>query len=156
MAVIYSICTCTCTAVAPNRVHVTILEANVDNDGYIPLDLIDSDSGKIMCHTNHTDCCNSEDMMRQPLGDWYFPDGSIVSGKNENLIRDATPYFVRNRGNHVIRLFRNNDTTMSSPPRAQRGRFRCVVPNDQDINQTYYVNICKLLSSPPPPPPPPP
>ena len=115
----------------------------MDNDGYIAFDLLDS-GGKIMCNTNYSNCCNSGSdgqgsTVRPPLGNWYFPDGSTVSSRNE--IGDATPSFVRNRGDKVVRLFRV--ATMSSPP--QRGRFHCVVPNNQSINQTYYVNICKLL-----------
>ena len=126
---------------------MTIMGANVENNGYITIiDLLHSTEVPIMCNTNLQKCCNRANTIRPgPAGDWYFPNGSIVSHKNK--ISDAAPFFARNRGKSVLRLFIvNNNTDMSLPP--QRGRFHCEVPNSNNIGQTYFINICKLFQYP--------
>ena len=122
---------------------MTIMGANIENDGYVAIDLLDSNE-KISCKTNLDLCCNNKTIMsgHGPVGNWYFPNGSIVM--HESDIGDAPPYFTRNRGKSILRLFiKGNDTAMRSPP--QRGRFHCEVPNSSNITQTYYINICMLL-----------
>ena len=122
---------------------MTIMGANVENDGYIAIGLLDSNE-RIECKTNLDHCCNNITTMTGPVGNWYFPNGSIVLHRSD--IGDAPPYFMRNRGKKVLRLFIvENDTVMSSPP--QRGRFHCEVPNSSNITQTYYINICMLFPS---------
>ena len=123
---------------------MTVMGAKVDNDGYIAINLLDSEE-KILCETNLDLCCNKEStgIMTGPVGNWYFPDGSIVLPRKE--IGDATPFFVRTRGPSVVRLFIVNQN-MNLPP--QRGRFCCVVPNSSNTNQTYFINICKLFQYP--------
>ena len=108
----------------------------------IAIDLLDSEK-KILCETDLEDCCNNKSTMTGPVGNWYFPNGSIVLHKSD--IGDAAPFFARNRGKSILRLFIVNNTDMSSPP--QRGRFHCEVPNSMhsNISQTYFVNICKLF-----------
>ena len=128
--------------VASDGVNVTIMGANVYNDGYIGIDLLDS-GNKIWCMTDNDYCCNSASGI---LGNWYFPNGTRVLNKMESRAgaRDA-PYFARNRNPSVVRLFRvdNDHSTSNSPP--QRGRFYCEVPDDQNITQRYYINICMLM-----------
>ena len=46
--------------------------------------------------------------------------------------------FYRDRGLQVVRLNRRG-----SPP--ERGCFRCKVPDDNDVDQTIFVNIGKLF-----------
>lgn len=120
-------------AVAPNGLQVNLMGADVDNDGYIAFDSLVSEE-KIMCMTN----CAPDNCSRN----WYFPNGSAVSNRNGS---GYPPYFARNRGEDVVRLFRVDDsTTMASPP--QRGRFYCEVSNNHDnTSQRYYVNICTLV-----------
>ena len=129
--------------IEPAGVYVTIMGANVENDGYVSIDLLNPDDVTLECITNLTNCCNNRTTMTGPVGDWYFPDGSTVMSKKDIIISDS-PYFVRNRGISKLRLFIERNITANSsttsPP--ERGRFRCEVPNSEGKNQTYYINIC--------------
>ena len=112
-----------------------IMGANVYNDGYIGIDLLDSEE-KVLCMTNNNYCCNLKSGI---LGNWYFPNGSLVLNRTQ---AGGAPFFARNRNTNVVRLFRvDNHSTL--PP--QRGRFYCEVPDDQNTTQRYYVNICTLM-----------
>ena len=89
----------------------------------------------LMCVTDLVDCCET-----QALGDWYYPDGSTVTGV-------GSPTFRTNRGqNEVIsgqefygsvRLWRRYTPT-------ERGLFYCELPDANGVNQNLYVNICEL------------
>ena len=87
------------------------------------------------CSTNLEACCNAGlQNLDAPVGDWYYPNGTA-------LPFDTSPEggttFRRNRVLMNVRLWRRN-----TPP--ERGRFRCELPNAQNVNQTVYVNICEL------------
>ena len=97
----------------------------------------------LLCHTDLVECCNSgQENVAVPLGDWYYPNGSIVEFDvrvyNSNVPL-GPPLFRRNRGQSVVRLWRRK-----SP--SERGQFRCEIPNAANVNQTIYVNICELNS----------
>ena len=121
---------------------MTILGANVENDGYVSIDLLNLDNVKLECNTNLTDCCNNRTIMTGPVGNWHFPNGNTVMSKSD--ITSDAPYFARNRGESKLRLFieRNDTANNSTSSPRERGRFRCEVPNSEGDNQTYYVNIC--------------
>ena len=114
---------------------MTIMGANVYNNGYIGIDLLDSEE-KILCATDNDYCCNSGSGIP---GKWYFPNGSSVLNKME--AGDA-PFFARNRNLNVVRLFRIDNYGILPP---QRGRFCCEVPDDQNTTQRYYINIRTLM-----------
>ena len=92
----------------------------------------------LLCVTDLVDCCET-----QRLGNWYFPDGTLVP-------MNAGFGFQSNRGNYEnvngrqfngsVRLYR-----LYSPP--TRGRFRCVLPNADNVNQTLYAYIGKISVS---------
>ena len=96
----------------------------------------------LLCVTDLEDCCDAPHTVR---GDWYYPDGRMVT-----FNPSASETFRSNRGpNEVIngrqfygsvRLFRR----YSRPP--ERGRFRCELPSaaDPSVNQTLYANIGEL------------
>ena len=89
----------------------------------------------LMCVTDLMECCNAGDQnLPQSLGEWYHPNGSLVTFGGEGSA------FRRNRGQSVVRLLRMNNPT-------ERGRFRCELPDAQGGNQTNYVNICELSHS---------
>ena len=127
-------------------VWVSILGANVANDGYVALDdLTSRTDAMLLCNTNKIDCCNhrSNDSLR--FGDWYFPNKSRVLHRTQ--IGDIGAAFVRNRGPSVVRMFcRGSNCSMQnvSTPSLLRGRYRCEVPNASNINITRHVNICTL------------
>ena len=101
----------------------------------------------LVCVTDLEDCCESP---RTVQGDWYYPDGNIVS---YDVPDQWAITFRRNRGaNEVIngrqfygsvRLFYQ----WSNPP--GRGRFRCELPSaaDPNVTQALYVNIGEFKNS---------
>ena len=101
----------------------------------------------LVCVTDLEDCCESP---RTVQGDWYYPDGNIVS---YDVPDQWAITFRRNRGpNEVIngrqfygsvRLFHQ----WSNPP--GRGRFRCELPSaaNPNVTQALYVNIGEFKSS---------
>ena len=92
------------------------------------------DLNALNCLTDLEACCNGNlPNVPASLGEWYYPDGTA-------LVFDAQPdgaTFRRNRIQSNVRLWRRDTPT-------ERGRFRCELPNAQNVNQTVYVNICEL------------
>ena len=86
----------------------------------------------LMCVTDLMECCHAVlQGIPQNVGEWIYPDGSpVIFGSGGTIFR-------RNRGQSVIRLWRSNNP-------AERGRFRCELPDAQNVNQIRYVNICEL------------
>ena len=68
-------------------------------------------------------------------GDWYFPNGSIVTYASQGAVTFRTN---RNDDGNVS-LFRLSNS-VSSPT----GRFCCEIKNSTDHNQTLCINICEL------------
>ena len=72
----------------------------------------------LLCLTDNTECCRGSDNPNGGrLGEWYFPDGTLVQADSEggNL--------YRNRDKSIVRLNRRNNT--QSPT----GVYRCEVPS---------------------------
>ena len=91
-----------------------------------------TDVNALNCRTDLVSCCNvAQENVPASLGEWYYPNGTALPFHADG----AT--FRRNRGLMNVRLWRRN-----TPP--ERGRFRCELPNAQNVNQTVYVNICEL------------
>ena len=111
------------------------------NDSFVDFDDIRRESdnanrftGYINCSTDLEACCHRDQRnLSEGLGYWYYPDGSRV------IYETNGQTYRRSRSQSNVHLFRRGS---SSPP--ERGRFHCVVPNAQNVNQTVYVNICEL------------
>ena len=90
----------------------------------------------LMCVTDLVACCQTEG-----LGNWYYPDGSRVTGQ-------GSPTFRTNRGQNEVL---NNQQFYGSirlwryytPP--ERGLFHCELPDANNVVQILYVNICEFL-----------
>ena len=114
-------------------VWVSILGANVTNDGYVALDDLTDEGGDLRCNTNKMDCCKNTS-----FGDWYFPDNNTVT-----LTNNTGGSFLGDRGPRFVRMYCAQCSMHHSPP---RGRYRCTAPNATNVNQTFYVNICRLIT----------
>ena len=92
------------------------------------------DDSVLNCRTDLEACCNAgqPNVAAPGVGEWYYPNGTALTFDGAD---GAT--FRRNRGSMNVRLWRR-----ATPP--ERGRFRCELPNAQNVNQTVYVNICEL------------
>ena len=100
---------------------------NISGTGGVTNDIV------LNCRTDLEACCNAvqENVAAPGVGEWYYPSGTALDFDTGG----AT--FRRNRGLMIVRLWRR-DTP------AERGRFRCELPNAQNVNQTVYVNICEM------------
>ena len=107
----------------------------IANDSYVDVDDIGGDNeGALLCQTDKTGCCTNPQ-----VGEWYFPD--MTSVKSYSLSRvHGENFFYRNRNDRVVRLIRHGAPS-------ERGLFYCQLPNANNIVQTIYVNIGKLMSS---------
>ena len=118
-------------------VYLRLKGTNYTNDSEISIfeignvdPLVESDVNEaLQCVTNKMPCCRMEEYR---IGHWYFPNGTEV--KREG---DVPPAFYRNRGNdRTVNLNRANENII-----APTGQFCCVVPDNNDTNQTLCINI---------------
>ena len=89
----------------------------------IGVDVVDPDPGSsLVCNTSNVNnhCCGA-------LGEWYFPNGTIVPRNSDSLNGD----FTRSGYTHQVRLNRRNNATIPL------GTYTCVVP---DMNN-HTANI---------------
>ena len=120
-------------------VYLTINETAIANDGYVNFYDMIQNRLTLFCRTNKIDCCRDDQ-----LGDWYYPNGTIVESFTINSKKNISEFFSRSRSQRVVRLTVNQVDVYVGPP--ERGRFYCTVPDANDINQTLYVNIRELHS----------
>ena len=124
---------------------------SIPNDSYVDIGGFDDirangtkicDAHALLCHTDKSDCCHTVQTLHgdRPLGDWHFPNGTRVDSFTLSLNHGHDGrYFARNRDLSVIRLY------ISGTP-VERGRFRCEIPDANDVTQTLYANICELVN----------
>ncbi len=81
----------------------------------------------LVCVTSNvnTMCCRGSDSGSGPVGNWFYPDGTIVLGNSANPNGDIT------RSSHIqqIRLNRKRSDVMSPT-----GAYTCVVPSTAMIH----------------------
>ena len=85
--------------------------------------------GTLVCVTTNinTQCCRGSD--GGAVGDWYFPDGSIVPHGI------ASGNFGRTRSTHQVRL--NRISYVMKP----LGTYECRVPNSNGVEQQAAIYI---------------
>ena len=128
-------------------VYVNFMEAKVANNGYVPFQRIGL--AGVECHTDKSDCCQGGS---SALGDWFYPNSSVILSHTQfqrrsgSLMSHDHPYFARNRGPRLVRLYHteNSQYNPGLDGSELRGTFHCVVPDKQDNNQTVYINICRF------------
>ena len=127
-------------------VYLSLNGDRIDNNSYVDIDSIGSnETGALLCHTNRTGCCSGSISPNEPVegSNWYYPNDTVVRmamADNSTTDNVCTAAFNSNRGQDEILLFQNPGCYSAR----KTGRFRCVIPDDNDINQTLYVNICEL------------
>ena len=108
------------------------------NDGQNPTNANGHDQ-TLVCETDLVDCCDAPRTVR---GNWYFPNGDIVTDTGSRIFRsNRGPNEERNgrQFNGSVRIFRRYT------PLTPRGRFRCELPNAADVNQILYANIGEFI-----------
>ena len=71
------------------------------------------------------------------IGTWYLPNGTEVSRV------EASPLYSNNTPTGQIGLLRNGGISPTGNPPAvgYEGLYRCVIPNEEGVNQTLYVAV---------------
>ena len=79
------------------------------------------------------------------MGEWYFPDGSLVPGFEGLNFNPISP-FVRKRGlnDGRVNLFRAANAEVTSPV----GFFCCEIPGTNGVNQTTCAVVGKAYHKP--------
>ena len=90
----------------------------------------------LVCVTDLEDCCDTPRTVR---GNWYLPNGDVVTntgGRAFHSNRGPNEERIGQQFYGSVRIFRRY-----TPP--QRGRFRCELPSaaDPNVTQTLYANI---------------
>ena len=84
----------------------------------------------LLCLTDATQCCRGSDNPSGALGEWYFPDGTLVPDGTE-----PSRNIFRNRGPSAVRLNRRNNAT--SPT----GVYRCEIPVASGTTQNIFIGV---------------
>ena len=91
-------------------------------------DIGDGDDA-LLCITNQTACCQPPypGVNGSVLGNWFFPNGSRVSGLSNQLDFHTT------RGQMVVRMNRRRGGV--------EGIYRCEIPDTVNLIQTIYTGV---------------
>ena len=120
---------------------------NLSNHSYIPLtnkpmvittDIDRRSSWRLLCHTNLTGCCGKDDNIT--AGEWYFPNGSIVSTDKKFDIHMS-------RGNKRVRLIQKLNSNASifgtlETNENVSGIYQCKIP----INSSSEMEMGKIYA----------
>ena len=102
--------------------------AIIPNHGFVLLDNIGESPNSLRCLTDNTACCGrAQSPGGDILGDWYYPDGTVVRNFGDG------DDFYRNRGPSVVRLNRRR--------RGVTGIYYCVIPDTTGVDQTMFIGV---------------
>ena len=102
--------------------------AIIPNHGFTLLNSIRESSNSLLCVTDNTACCARDQVPgRGILGDWYYPNGTLVPNNADGLD------FYRNRGPSVVRLNRRRG--------GMTGIYYCEIPDTTGVDQTMYIGV---------------
>ena len=95
----------------------------------------------LFCITNKTNCCRVTDIRNNDtlipstiqnltgIGQWYFPNSTLVGGKS------SQGALYRSRGLSVVRLNRMKNAMTPT------GLFHCVIEDADEVNISIYIGI---------------
>ena len=118
------------------EVYISLGGIVLPNNSYITVDMLGFrlDNNALICHTNNEECCHIRQTSENyPLGEWRYPNGSIVHFIDIRLTGEY-PTFGRNRNRSIVRLWR-----VLEPK--ERGRFCCRIPDANFVNHTFCSHI---------------
>ena len=100
------------------------------NNSNVAIGDITEGDNAMLCLTDATQCCRGSDNPSGALGDWYFPDDTLVPDGT-----DTSRDIYRNRGASLVRLNRRNNA--QSPT----GVYRCEIPDASGTNQNIFIGV---------------
>ncbi len=97
----------------------------------------------LTCHTDLTTCCRSvaDNNGTGPLGQWTYPDGSVVLGRGASFGARQQLYTTRN-ATQLIRLARRQAQIDHLSP---TGPYCCTIPTTRG-NITLCVNLGEWIT----------
>ncbi|XP_064386138.1 mucin-2-like isoform X3 [Halichondria panicea] len=100
----------------------------------------------LTCHTDLTTCCRSvaDNNGNGGLGQWTYPDGTLLQNQNKAIAASECFFFVRNAP-QTIKLARRDNVNPITPT----GSYCCTVPTTGG-DMTLCANLVVCLSLPPP------
>ncbi len=97
--------------ITTNNTEVFITDIGEDADSGLP---------SLTCHTNLTTCCRSSDNNGMgSLGQWTFPDGSVILNNGGS----TKQFFINRNASQLIRLNRR-----LTSPLTPTGSYCCIIP----------------------------
>ena len=87
----------------------------------------------LLCLTGNTACCSRTEVPGEGiLGDWYYPNGTVVPNSILEMTSEMWDFY-RNRGLSVVRMHRRRDGVT--------GIYRCEIPDAMGANQIMYIGV---------------
>ena len=113
----------------------SVININLVGEGFVRDHL--TDGGALECHTDDTTCCRGIDdpsNVSTGTGEWYYPNGTVVSPPNSgNSV-------FRTRDHMVIRLNREDGVTQPT------GVYTCVIPGAGGVTIIRYITLqCRCM-----------
>ena len=106
----------------------SVIDINLVGEGFEGARI--TDGGALECHTDDTTCCRERDNPNGTgRGEWYYPNGTVVSSPGGDT------GFYRTRDHMIIRLSRIGSYASSQ----QTGVYRCEIPGDGGVIIIRYI-----------------
>ena len=97
------------------------------NNSIVTLEDIGEDDDALLCITNLTACCQSNDTGGPALGNWFFPNETRINASHTQW------NFYRTRGQMVVRMHRRRG--------GEEGIYHCEIPDAMNVTQLIYIGV---------------
>ena len=112
------------------------------NNSVIPItDIgVEGSNTPLICNTDRRPCCRIPFDSSSLMGEWHYPNGSIVPGNGDD---EGKYFFFRTRGDQdgTVNLFRRNNDIVSP-----FGSYCCEIPDDSGVDQMLCATLGKWLT----------
>ena len=106
----------------------------IDNNSLLSVEEVGEDSNNVLrCLTTNRDCCRPSDTMTGVgQGNWYLPNGELVS-ELQSVSMGAAFYIQRENGS--VDLYQRNNSI------SVEGIYHCEIPLGTGVNGSAYVGL---------------
>ena len=94
------------------------------NNSLVTLENIGEDNTALLCMTNLVTCCRPP-YTNRGIGNWYFPNETIVQSSNWNI--------HRTRGQMVVYMHHRRG--------GENGIYRCEIHDSMNVMQNIYIGV---------------
>ena len=107
-------------------VWFSLRNTTYQNNSIVMLEDIGEHDDALLCITNYSACCGSNNMGRV-LGDWFFPDGDIV-------LSEGKEWDIYITGDQMV-------ARMNRRRGGMEGIYCCEIPDSLNVIQTLYIGV---------------